>query len=279
MNNLPLRKQPFAQHLVELRTRFLWIFVAVCLGSVIGYQLSGKLITLLVLPLHKPLYYTSPMGGFNFVLELSLLVGILVALSVAVYHTLKFLEPILPHHVKQQLVPYLLGSVLFLLLGIPFAYFVSLPAALHFLGGFGTRDIHSLITAQEYYAFVTRYLVGFGIVFQVPLLLLLVNMIMPLSTKLLLRHQRLIIVACFILAAVFSPAVDPFNMTVMAIPLILLYYLSVLLVFGVNRTQTKHHVHNLHHSTHHHASRPWELYLVLIVFALIALFGAADLLL
>lgn len=116
-------------------------------------------------------------------------------------------------------------------LGMAFAYFVSLPASLHFLTTFGdSGDIHALITANEYFNFVLTYVAGFAILFQVPLIITFTNRVTPLPPKKLLGATRYVIVLSFIVAAIITPTPDPMNQAIMAGPIILLYLLSVCIV-------------------------------------------------
>ena len=228
-------EQSIAEHLRELRTRVSWVLLTIGIASVVGYAFYGQLIALLLRPLNKPLYYVSPMGGFNFALQVSLFFGILVAIPVISYHLLRFLAPALPSTVTRLIPRYLLGSFACVLLGVSFGYLVSLPTALRFLSGFGSPDLHSLITADAYLSFVMRYLVSFVLVFQLPVVLVGVNAVHSLRVSALLRYQRHVIVGCFVVAALLSPAPDPVNMLVLTVPLILLFYLSVLLLVIMNR--------------------------------------------
>lgn len=232
-----MSKQPFAHHLAELRTRLLFIVIDFILGSVIGYMLAKPLIAWLLYPLHQSVYYTSPIGGFNVVISVSLLVGILFAIPTILYQSFLFTKPLLPQSVISKTPWAIISSFLLLFLGICFAYFVALPASLHFFSEFSTTNIKSLINANDYLSFVTKYFIGFGLLFQLPLALYLVNAITPLSAKTVLSFQRYVFVVAFLIGAILSP--DPFTMCLMAVPIIFLFYLSVLLIWGVNKRKIK----------------------------------------
>lgn len=205
------------------------------MGAAVAYVFHPSILAFLVKPLDKPLFYTSPAGAFDLVIRICLFAGFLFALPAFLYHLLKFLEPILPVTLQQRIVWFLLGSCALMLIGTSFAYFVSLPAALYFLGEFGSPQVQSLISTDAYFSFVTRYLLGFGILFQLPLLLLLINAISPLSPRQLMRYQRFVIVVSFVLAAIITPTPDPLNQAIMAVPVILLYQVSVLGIWVINR--------------------------------------------
>jgi sec-independent protein translocase protein TatC len=204
-------------------------------GSMIGYFLFPQILNLLLQPLQKPLFYTSPAGGLDFTLKISLFFGFLTALPVIMYHIFRFIQPAMPPRSLFFICQIFFFSLILMILGICFAYFISLPAALHFLSTFGNDQIQSLISADDYFSFVTRYILGFGILFELPLVLLLINSFYTLKIKTLFAWQKFVILASFIVAAVITPTPDFLNQTVMAVPLIALYEISILLIFLFNK--------------------------------------------
>jgi sec-independent protein translocase protein TatC len=231
-------RQPFVAHLSEIRSRVLWSVAALLVGTLIGYLLHDQLLLVLLKPLGQTLYFSSPTGAFDLILQISIYFGALLALPVFVYHVIKFVEPALPSNMRQNIWLLLLFSSVLLALGVSFAYFVSLPAALNFLERFETSDIQSLITTNEYFSFVTRYTLGFGILFQLPLVLLLINSVKKLSVMKLMTLQRWVIMVSFILAAILTPTTDIFNQMLFAVPLIVLYQLSIIMVWAVNKLKS-----------------------------------------
>lgn len=227
--------QPFSEHLRELRARALWCLLALLVGTGIGYFLHGSLLTLLVQPLNQPLYFSSPAGGFEFILQVCLFFGLLVAAPVTLYHTVRFVEPVLPRRSRRFIVKLLVASSLLLVAGISFAYFISLPAALHFLSLFGVAEVEALITTTAYLTFATRYILGFALLFQLPLILLLINSVTRLSTKTLLSKQKWLVLSSFTFAAILTPTFDILNQLLFALPIILLYQLSIGLLWLTNR--------------------------------------------
>ena len=232
MSNKTLRKQPFAEHLAELRSRLLFVVVDFFLGSLIGYLLANKLIIWLLFPLHQSVYYTSPIGGFNIVISVSLFAGIIFTIPTFLYQSVLFSKPLLSSSLVRKMPLVIITSFILLIAGICFAYFIALPASLHFFSSFSTKNVKSLISATDYLTFVTKYFIGFGLLFQLPLVLLLINAATPLSYRKLLSFQRYIIVIAFIFGAILSP--DPFTMCLMTVPLILLFYISVIIVWITN---------------------------------------------
>jgi len=226
--------QPFSEHLSELRSRLLSSAVLFIFGTIVGYLLHERILAVLVAPLGQPVFYSSPAGGFDFLIKLSFLFGLAVSIPVLVFHTLRFIEPALPPQPPRKMLLVLVSSCLLLIAGVLFAYFISLPAALYFLGSFTSEGVQALISASDYFAFVTRYLLGFGLLFQLPLVLLVINSVQRIPIGRLLGFEKWVVLLSFIVAAVLTPTPDIFNQLLMALPLIVLYQLTVVLVWLVN---------------------------------------------
>jgi sec-independent protein translocase protein TatC len=190
-------RQPFLAHIQELRLRLTWSALTLLAGTVIGYLLRDQLLLLLVAPLGQTLYYTSPGGGFSLIVQLCLGFGIVVAVPVLIFHLIRFLAPVLPNYSTKFLFIVLFSSCFLVSLGVVFAYTISLPAALYFLSEFSNEHVKALISTDTYMSFVTIYLAGFALLFQLPLILLIVNNITPLQPKKLLAHTRCVILISF----------------------------------------------------------------------------------
>lgn len=220
-----------AEHIQELRSRLIWTILFLVAGAVIGYLINDSLIAILQRPLNDTLYYTTPGGAFSFIIKVCTVFGLIVALPMLIYQTFAYFGPLIRTKTKTTFVSYVIVSCLLAVGGMAFAYFISLPAALHFLVNFGnTSDIQSLITANEYFNFVLTYIAGFAVLFQVPLIVLLIDTVKPMPPSSLLKALRYIVLVSFIVAAVLTPTPDPMNQALMAGPIIILYLLSVLIV-------------------------------------------------
>jgi len=225
----------FAEHIQELRSRLMWSMLFVAIGAGVGYVLHDKLLIILQQPLHESLYYTTPTGAFSFIMKICAVFGLVVALPAMLYHSFAFFEPLLNRRLRRSIVLYVLLSFALACLGITFAYFISLPAALHFLVNFGSDGgIESLITANEYFNFVLAYIAGFAVLFQLPLIITFINRIKPLTTGKLMGGTRYVVLASFVVAAIITPTPDPLNQALMAGPIILLYFASVSVVAAIN---------------------------------------------
>jgi sec-independent protein translocase protein TatC len=190
-------------------------------------------------PLNQPIFYTTPTGGFDFILKICFFFGFLVSIPVFIYHLLRFIAPALSRSIRRAIVLVLFASLVLMIIGINFAYYISLPAALYFLNTFSSEEIKSLLSANEYLSFVMLYLGGFALIFQLPLVLLLINWITTLKSAMLWRFQPHVIVGSFIIAAILTPTPDPLNQAIMAFPIIFLYEVSIVIVWWVNRRKMR----------------------------------------
>lgn len=228
----PIRPGSFAAHIEELRRRITVCALAMAVGSGLGWVLQGPLTRILTKPLGEKLYYSSPTGGLDFLMSLCMFAGIVICLPVVVYNLLKFIEPAgsvkLAHRGTRQLI----YSLLLAAAGVSFAYFISLPSALNFLKSFGGLGIEPLISAKEYMTFTMTYICTFAIISQLPLVISFIDRIKPMGPGKLFSKQRWVIVASFIIAAFATPTADPINQAIMAAPLIILFNVSVAVVWA-----------------------------------------------
>ncbi len=231
--------QTFQHHVQELRRRISWVVLAVGVSGVLGYYFRLPIIGVLQHPLKEPLFYSSPAGSFNFVIKVASIIGIFVALPVLVYQILRFIEPALPKRIKTSTMTKLIISSFGLAsLGVAFGFFIMIPTSLDFFSGFANNQIKPLISAMEYLNFVLNTLITFAVIFQIPLFVLFVNSIKPTKPTTLLHYQKHVIVGAFVLALLLPFTYDPVSQFVMAVPIIFLFYLSVLLLW-INQSRNK----------------------------------------
>jgi sec-independent protein translocase protein TatC len=235
------QKLAFIAHVHELRKRLSYIAVAVGLGASLAYSAQETLTRWLLQPSSgQQFIYTTPGGGFDFQFKLCLYTGIALSIPVIVYNIFKYLHPLLKNESKRFVGWLMFSSATLALLGISFGYFFGLPAAMHFLlQSFSSARIEALITIQSYMSFVMVYLLGAALLFQIPLILLLTNRIKPLQPKKLMQHQRWFVIGAFVLGAIISPTPDIRNQLVLTGPIIIMYELSVVLIWIINRGRRK----------------------------------------
>lgn len=228
-------QKTFLEHLQELRYRFFIWFSVFMLGSLAGYFLYTPILSVLTKPLNKPLYYTSPIGGFETILTISLFFGFLISIPVFIYQVIKFIEPGFGNRSIKSFIWSAVLSFLLSIVGVSVSYFFVLPAALTFLSKFGGSELTPLISTKDYFSFVTKYLTGFAILFQLPLVMHLINKYKKLNVKNLLSNFKYVFLSSFVIAAILTPTPDLVNQSMMALPIILLYLLSVGTIALTNR--------------------------------------------
>lgn len=217
-------------HFKELINRFyVWIAFFI-LGSALGYAKYEVILNWLIEPLKKPLFYTSPVGGFEAVFGVSVMTGFLVSLPILVYQIVKYIEPVSPKLKGKKIFIYLFVSLLLAVAGILVSYYLVFPASLTFLNKFGSNQLESLISTKDYFSFVSKYLLGFAVLFQLPLVIYLASLFTPITPKLLWSKFKYVFALSFLIAAILTPTPDFINQTIMATPIIALYLLTILIL-------------------------------------------------
>jgi sec-independent protein translocase protein TatC len=236
------KKLPLTSHLQELRKRLVLSFIAIGVGFIFCYLFSDSLFGILA----RPLLHVMPAGGtlvfisvaeaFFTYMKVGFIGGLILVSPFVLYQVWAFVAPGLYLHEKRYVLPFVLGGSFFFALGILFSYFVALPYGFKFLLGFSTDFIKPLPSMKEYLSFTMKFLLAFGLVFEFPVVLVLLARIGVIDSKTLSRHRKYAILLIFVFAAVMTPP-DIISQVLMALPLMGLYELSILLskVFGKKR--------------------------------------------
>lgn len=237
---------PFLDHLEELRLRLFWIAGALLVGVVVGFILLSQidLIRLLEQPiapyLHgQKLIYTHPGTSFSIVMNASVVVGLILASPVAIYQLWGFLSPALYSHEKKMVIPVFLAVLLLFVAGLALSFYVVLPFTLQFLLGFESDALTPMISASEYFDFAITMCLVFGVVFQLPVVILLLTALGLVTPQFLTKYRRHAIVLCVVAAAFITPGADPTSLFALSIPLYFLYEASVVASRMVYRRKKK----------------------------------------
>ncbi len=224
-------QQTFLEHIYEVRKRLFWIAVVLVVTSAIGFQIKDQLVAAVMLPLDgQKLIYLTPGGGFSFIFTLSLYFGILFTIPTMVYQLFRFLQPMMGKTSKKFITAFLITSTVLAAGGALFGYFVTIPAALHFLSAFAGESVVASLTSESYLNFVVTYVLGLALIFQLPLLLFIADHIRPFPPGTLMAAQRYVIIGATVLAAVITPTPDAFNMAVVGIPVVFVYEIGAMAV-------------------------------------------------
>jgi sec-independent protein translocase protein TatC len=233
------KKLPLTAHLQELRKRLILSFVAVAGGFALCYTFAEKIFDILAAPLLEmmptggSLIFTSVAEAFFTYMKVAFISGLILASPFVLYQIWAFVAPGLYRHEKKYVVPFVLAGSFFFAIGILFAYYVALPVGFKFLLGFATDFIKPLPSMKEYLSFSIKFLLAFGLVFEFPVVLVLLARIGVVDAKTLARQRKYAILLIFIFAAILTPP-DIISQLIVALPMIGLYELSILLskLFG-----------------------------------------------
>ena len=218
-------------HLKELRTRLFLVVAVFIAGSTLAYVYRDDIVRILLSPLQgQKLVYLNVAGGFNFIFLISIYVGIAVVVPLLIQQLYRFLQPVLPIKVQKYSVRIFFSSLILLCAGIAFGYVFAIPGALKFLYAFAGDYVEASLTADSYLSFIIAYTAGLGLVFQLPLVLLFIHWVKPLTPTGLLKSERWVILLSFVAAAIITPTPDPVNQTVIALPIIIIYQIGVVAV-------------------------------------------------
>jgi sec-independent protein translocase protein TatC len=239
-------EMPFLDHLEELRWRIIYSLGALVVGIGIGFLITFKfdLIGVLqkpVLPYLRghTLVFTHPGDTFSALLQMSFVVGIVVALPVIGYNLWAFLSPALYRHERRVVIPVLFSATVLFIGGVCLAYFLVLPLTLKFLFGLEAQSLTPMITVSEYFGFVTSMCLAFGGVFEVPIVIVGLSAMGIVSPQALGKFRRYAVLISYAAAAIITPG-DLLTTTIaLAIPLYLLYELSVAVSYVIYRRKAR----------------------------------------
>lgn len=224
------------EHLEELRFRLFISGIFVVIGLGVSVYFGGDIIDFLKKPAEArgrgelELQFIEPFELFVTYFRVSLLGGLILGMPMIVYQGLRFVSPGLNPNERWWLYGTVFGTFVLFLCGVAFAYYVALPPALDFLLDFGGGEIaQANLRVGSYVDFVTRLLFWTGVVFQTPLVVMYLSRFRIVSAGQLLRWWRFAIVIAFVIAAIVTPTIDPVTQSLVAGPIIVLYFLGIVL--------------------------------------------------
>lgn len=228
-------KLTFIGHLGELRHRLLKCVILLVITVGISFFLTEPYIfPILISPVKDllsaeaiNLVFTQMTEMIGTYMKVSLAAGIILAMPYLVYQLLMFVSPALTRREKKRIYLLLPWITLMFIAGVAFAYFILIPPATSFLLTFGSSIATPMIKIGNYISIVTRLLVASGAIFETPVIILFLARLGIVNAKMLSSKRRHAIVVAFILAALITPTIDPINQGLVALPLIVLYEMSI----------------------------------------------------
>jgi len=226
----------FFEHLGELRKRLIRSLLGVAVGMAIVGWWSEKLFRRVMDPVirslpegARQLNYTSYLEPFMVYLKVALYGGIFVAAPYVLWQLWLFAAPGLYKREKGVVLPFLASGTILFYAGAAFCYFLVMPYAFPALATIAGEDMRAILTMREQLSLVLAMMLGFGVVFEVPVILGFLSMVGLVSADFLARYRRHAIVLNVTLAAIITPTGDPFNLALMAVPMILFYEVGIIL--------------------------------------------------
>jgi len=242
-------KMSFLEHLDELRKRLIYIVYSLIVGCVIAYIFIGKLFDFIMKPMYHmlphdavggagKLMYTAGAEPFMLYIKIGFLAGIFIASPLILWQVWKFIAPGLYSHEKKFAIPFVLMSTFFFVAGGLFAHYVEFPVTWLFFNSFSTDYMIFMPKVDEAFSLYTKMLLGFGLIFEMPTLVLFLARMGVVSGHLLVKYFKYAFLAIFIIAAVISPGTDMMSQLVMAVPMLGLYIISIAIAFVFQKRRT-----------------------------------------
>jgi sec-independent protein translocase protein TatC len=221
----------FLDHLEELRWRLIYAVMGVVLGTIIAWLFIDQLVDVILL---KPardsgadLQNLKPFGQLFLYVQIAIIAGVILSIPNIFYQLWSFISPALRGHEKKYILAIVIFSSVCFLLGITFAYFIMLPMALKFAEQFGSEAIKNQFAINEYMSIIISVMLAAGVVFELPMVSFFLSRLGILTPEFMKKFRRHSIVIILFLAAILTPGADPVSQLILAVPLVLLYEISI----------------------------------------------------
>ncbi len=242
-------KLPLTEHLGELRKRVVVSLIAIIIIFTVCFYYSDELFKLLTLPLHRTLEFSisppfittkasenpgitlvflAPAEAFWMHLKVSLIMAVVISLPIILYEFWQFIAPGLLPKEKKYVSPFIIITTFLFLIGAAFCFIIILPFAMNFLLTYKTADLKPMLSVGKYVDFCLKFILAFGVVFELPVAIVFLTKMGIVTTKSLSKNRKYAILLAFVTAAILTPTPDAFNQTLMAVPIILLYEVGIL---------------------------------------------------
>jgi sec-independent protein translocase protein TatC len=217
------------EHLSEMRSRLTWAVASLLVCTILSFSFAKPLLEFLLIPYGGQLQVVRPTEGIETYFKVALLSGGVLSMPVILYQVWLFIAPGLTPKERSYLYIFLPSALVLFGLGIAFAWFVLIPAAVEFLAGFLPDVFKTDWVGQEYISFITTMLFWIGVSFEMPIVIYFIARVGVVSAQTFQEQWRVALVAIAVIAAAITPSIDPVTMLLTMAPLTVLYGLSILL--------------------------------------------------
>lgn len=234
-------RMAFTEHLRELRKRLIISVIAAAAGFAVAYNYSAELYHFLALPLLPALppgqdfmVFTGVVEPFFIYMKVGFVGGLVLASPVILFEVWGFVAPALYRNEKVWFVFIVLFSLIFFLAGTAFAYLVVFPFGFKYLMSYSGPELKPMISMSEYFSMITKLLLAFGLIFQLPLAILVLARLGLVTARKLVSWWRYALVVTLVASAILTPTPDIFNQMLMAGPIMVLYVIGIIVaaIFG-----------------------------------------------
>lgn len=254
-------KMPLTEHLGELRKRILVSLLSLLVTFVASFNYSEQIFKIIMFPLkynldfsvkeayvhfvpvdklhNTKLVFLAPAEAFWMNIKVALVSGLILSLPVIFYQLWRFVSPGLLEKEKKYILPFIFSATGLFLFGAGFCFFIVLPFAMQFLLNYKVGDfLMPMLSVGQYVDFCLKFILAFGAIFELPILIVFLVKMGIVTTKTLARNRKYAILIAFIVAAILTPTPDAFNQTLMAVPMILLYEVGILVSIFFEKRKT-----------------------------------------
>lgn len=242
-NDDELQRMSLLDHLEELRKRLVWGLLSLAVAFIPSWAYREEIVAFLSAPIkhqnpNLKLAFLGVTDPIIFYFKVAGLASVFLAAPFLLYQLWAFISPGLYAKEKRLAVPFVVSASLFFLAGGAFAYYVAFPSALVFLLDIG-QQFQPVITVDRYFSFLLTVILGLGLMFEMPILIVLFAMLGLVTPRFLLRHFRWAVLIIFIIAAIITPTPDIFNQCLFAVPTLGLYLVGVAGAWVVTRNRRR----------------------------------------
>ena len=242
----PANEQPLVSHLVELRNRLVKAAIAVIVVFVALSPFMKQIFDFLsqplmvALPQGVKLLATGVVAPFMVPLKVTLFLAFLIALPIVLYQVWAYVAPALYRHEKRLALPIIVSSIAMFAVGMAYCYFIVFRMVFQFIAGFSPDSVNFAPDIDSYFSFVLTMFFAFGLTFEVPIVVVVLNRLGFASYEKLVKIRPYVIVGAFVVAAIFTPP-DVLSQTLLAVPIVLLFQVGIWLVkwFGRNEEEVE----------------------------------------